>query len=340
MKPISATVTSLIITILTLGIIGCSNFPFESDESGVATPCTHDSECAAYKCRDGKCVTKCQLQSDCNDGYTCNLQSGDCVPANENVNNDCPEEQNGTPMMLCLPGTGGEVYENDQFILNGSAVAYPPEAAITFLWTQISGADVEFVENSGDSGIWTFIAPEVSENSEVVFQLTASTDEHSCSTDTVKVNILDIPENNPPVFVSPDTSNFTITQGEMLTFTVEAEDPDGHEVTLTTNDLPDNAEFNGETGAFIWTPISGQQGNYVVTFIAADNGNPSQSAVLIVTIDIVTLNHPPVMASIGNKYVNEGEVISFIVNATDPDGDLLVLKAENLPENAIFKPEF
>lgn len=55
----------------------------------------------------------------------------------------------------------------------------------------------------------------------------------------------------------------------------------------------------------------------------------------------IFLNHPnqaPILDPIGNKTVDEGETLSFAVQATDPDGDALTYSASNLPPGATFSP--
>ncbi len=54
-------------------------------------------------------------------------------------------------------------------------------------------------------------------------------------------------------------------------------------------------------------------------------GNPLES-----------LNSPPTFATIGSLEVNEGNTLSFIVSAFDPDEDSLTLTAEDVPANATF----
>jgi hypothetical protein len=49
-----------------------------------------------------------------------------------------------------------------------------------------------------------------------------------------------------------------------------------------------------------------------------------------------TLNHAPVISSIGNKIINEGLTLTFTVSASDPDGNGLIYSASNLPSGASF----
>jgi len=49
-----------------------------------------------------------------------------------------------------------------------------------------------------------------------------------------------------------------------------------------------------------------------------------------------SLNHPPVLAPIGNQLVKVSKSLIFSVAATDPDGDPLIYTAVNLPPRAAF----
>ncbi len=51
-----------------------------------------------------------------------------------------------------------------------------------------------------------------------------------------------------------------------------------------------------------------------------------------------TSNEPPVLDAIGNKSVDEGESLSFVINAIDSDGDPLSYEASGLPSGASFDP--
>ncbi|HEY5998112.1 MAG TPA: Ser-Thr-rich GPI-anchored membrane family protein [bacterium] len=48
----------------------------------------------------------------------------------------------------------------------------------------------------------------------------------------------------------------------------------------------------------------------------------------------VSVNEAPVLAPIGNKSVNEGQLLSFTLSASDPNGDPLVFSASSLPSGA------
>jgi hypothetical protein len=49
-------------------------------------------------------------------------------------------------------------------------------------------------------------------------------------------------------------------------------------------------------------------------------------------------NRTPVLDPIGDKKVNKGELLTFIISATDVDGDSLTYTASNLPRGANFDP--
>jgi hypothetical protein len=59
-----------------------------------------------------------------------------------------------------------------------------------------------------------------------------------------------------------------VTEGDPLTFTVHATDPDNDALTYAPGPLPPGATFAEQT--FAWTPAIGQAGNYFVTFAAMD----------------------------------------------------------------------
>ena len=142
--------------------------------------------------------------------------------------------------------------------------------------------------------------------------------------------------NRPPVLnpIGPKS----VQEGETLTFSVTATDPDQDALVLSASVLA-GATFvdNGNgTGTFSWTPSFGTDGNYMITFTATDTGNPVASEFEQVNITVGDVNRPPVLMPIGSKSVQPDNELSFMVIASDPDLDALALSTSTLPLNATF----
>jgi len=128
----------------------------------------------------------------------------------------------------------------------------------------------------------------------------------------------------------------TVLEGDTLSLTVTATDPDGDSLVLSAGPLPRNASFvdNGDgSGDFLFAPDFMQSGQYDVTFVASD-GVLADSERVIITV--MNVNRPPVLDSIGSKDVLQGDTLRFTVIAGDPDGDSVRITADPLPANASF----
>jgi uncharacterized protein (TIGR03437 family) len=77
-----------------------------------------------------------------------------------------------------------------------------------------------------------------------------------------------------------------ISVGKKLTFEVEAWDPNDLPLTLSAENLPQGATFDGPTGKFNWTPSESQVGTHQVNFIAKNTANAV--AEKLVTIEVIT----------------------------------------------------
>ena len=141
---------------------------------------------------------------------------------------------------------------------------------------------------------------------------------------------------NWPPLLGP-IGNKAVNEGELLEFTITATDPDGGSLTLSAGNLPSGASFDAVSQQFSWTPAYGQAGSYAnILFTVTDDGNPPQSDSEAITITVGDVNRLPVLDPIGNKAVNEGELLEFTITATDPDGGSLTFSAGNLPSGASF----
>ena len=141
--------------------------------------------------------------------------------------------------------------------------------------------------------------------------------------------------NDPPVL--PPIGNKAVDEESLLQFTVTAGDPNdipANAVTLSAGGLPTGATFTPATGVFAWTPGEAQQGQYLVTFTATDDGTPNLTDSEAVTITVREANTPPVLAPIGNKSVDEETLLQFTVTAGDPNdspANTVTLSATGLP---------
>lgn len=84
------------------------------------------------------------------------------------------------------------------------------------------------------------------------------------------------PVNHAPVLTSIGSK--TVNENSILTFTINATDPDGNALTYSATGLPSGATFNASSRTFTWTPGTGTAGNYNVTFTVKDNATPPMSA--------------------------------------------------------------
>ncbi len=153
--------------------------------------------------------------------------------------------------------------------------------------------------------------------------------------ETFMISVGDV--NRPPVLAA--IGNQAVNEGEALNLDLSASDPDGDGLAITAMSAPTGSAFtdNGDgTASFSWTPGFGSTGNYNVTFTVTDTGSPPASDAETIQIAVGNVNRPPMLTPIGNRAVNENELLSFTVTATDPDGDALALTVAGLPTGATW----
>lgn len=177
--------------------------------------------------------------------------------------------------------------------------------------------------DSGDSGSY-----------DVTFTVTDDGKPSRSDSETIVITVLNV--NNSPVLSS--IGDKIMNENETLSFTLSATDPDGDDLTYSATGLPPGATLNPATGNFNWTTGYGDAGTYTVTFTVTDDGSPNQSDSETITITVGNINRPPVLNAIGDQSVNENEMLSFTLSATDPDGDALAYSATGLPRGAFLNP--
>lgn len=148
----------------------------------------------------------------------------------------------------------------------------------------------------------------------------------------VSITVGDV--NRPPVL--DFVGDRGVTENVALTFAVSASDPDGDNLSYSASDLPVGASFDPDARLFSWIPDYDDAGVYSVLFRVSDDGVPPLSDNERVTITVGNVNRPPVLDPVGNRSVDENELLQFRVTGSDPDGDALVFGADTLSSSTIF----
>ncbi|QGZ92576.1 CARDB domain-containing protein [Microcystis aeruginosa] len=167
----------------------------------------------------------------------------------------------------------------------------------------------------------------------------------------VKITVFNA--NAVPVF--DEMGTWQIKEGQLLYIQAFAFDPDnpsfalpfrlpdgsltpleGSEasVTYTVSTLPNGGTFDTDTATLKWTPNFTSVGNYTITVTATDDGNGTgnkASASINIPIRVENTNRIPEITPIGNKTLQQGEVLEIPIQVTDPDGNPIVITAQGLP---------
>lgn len=160
-----------------------------------------------------------------------------------------------------------------------------------------------------------------------------ATDEEGAAA-TQAFEIVVTPNNDAPVFVDPTPSGtLTIAEGETLAFTAVATDPDGPSLAYEGSGLPTGAALDSATGVFAWTPTFSDAGTYTFTLIANDS---LAIGTRTLTVVVSATDRPPTLSTPATVAATEGELLTFVVETEDPDGDAVEVSAVGQPAEANF----
>ncbi len=151
--------------------------------------------------------------------------------------------------------------------------------------------------------------------------------------EVVTINVINL--NRAPV-LDPIGSQI-LTEGDIYNLVINATDPDENSLVYSVNlPLPSGAVFTPSTRSFSWIPGNDQAGTYSVTFSASD-GTATDSETVVFTVN--NGNEAPVLDAIGGQTIAEGALLTFVVTASDVNGDPLTYSASGLPSGAVFNVE-
>ncbi|MCK4294795.1 MAG: hypothetical protein KAY65_16465, partial [Planctomycetes bacterium] len=143
--------------------------------------------------------------------------------------------------------------------------------------------------------------------------------------ETITITISNI--NRAPVLAAVGSQS--VNEAGLLSFSVSAADADGDTISYSAGSLPSGAAFAGQT--FIWTPGYEQAGSFEVTFTASDSQAEDSETV---TVTVNNVNRAPVLETTADKSVADNALLTFGIDATDPDGDTIEYSATGLPAGA------
>ena len=225
-------------------------------------------------------------------------------------------------------------------LLTFTAAATDPDAGQTLTFSLDPGFPTGASINSS-TGVFTFTPTADQAGTQMVTVRVTDNADPSCSDfETISITVNPAAGNNCPVLTP--IGNKTVTEGQLLTFTAAATDADaGQTLTFSLDPgFPTGASINSSTGVFTFTPTSGQVGTQTVTVRVTDNANPSCSDFETITILVNEAGENcPVLTSIGNRTVTEGQLLTFTATATSPDNFPVIFSLDaGAPTGASINP--
>jgi len=144
--------------------------------------------------------------------------------------------------------------------------------------------------------------------------------------------------NQAPAFDSIPVG-LTVVEGTVLIDIVTGSDPELDAVTITAVDstIPTNFVFvdsgNG-VASFEFSPDFTQAGVYTIDLEISDGDQVTQGQLTVEALEAG--NQLPVLDTIVDQTIDEAQILSFSVSASDPDGDIPLLSTSPLPGLASF----
>jgi hypothetical protein len=95
--------------------------------------------------------------------------------------------------------------------------------------------------------------------------------------------------------------------------------------------VPTGASIESSQRHFYWTPTAAHtSGTYTFDVVVTDNDTPAMSDRETIAVTLRPVNTAPELALIGNRTINEEQILTFTAAATDPDtAQTLTFRLEN-----------
>ncbi len=143
------------------------------------------------------------------------------------------------------------------------------------------------------------------------------------------------PGNQAPTIMGTPAASVEV--GNTYTFTPNANDPDGDDLTFTISNLPSWASFTPATGQLSGTPTTNDIGDYSNIVISVSDGEFTDS-IAPFAINVFQGNGAPSISGTPATTVISGQSYVFQPTASDPNGDSVTFSISNPPAWASFNP--
>jgi len=134
----------------------------------------------------------------------------------------------------------------------------------------------------------------------------------------VIISVKDV--NRAPVI--QDIAEITVNEGETIKLDPYIFDPDNDKFTVSYSNFMASETYQTSFN---------DAGSHVTTVTAYDG---SLSSSKNIQVNVLPTNRPPIFGTIADISANEGDDISIILSAREPDNDHIIFYLENAPENA------
>lgn len=235
----------------------------------------------------------------------------------ENINND--------PIITSIPIK--TVKEGERYIYSVEAEDADNDILTYFLNRCPEGMTID--ENSG---LIEWI-PTGKDSGEYEIEILVN-DGRGGSASQLYILIVEEAENTPPIIISEP---LTVTkEEEEYVYSVEAEDADGDIIIYKLKEAPEGMIINESTGEIRWLPQRGQAGSYRILIEVSDGRGGVTNQEYTLTVE--SINNPPIIKGL-EEISREGTIISYRVEALDPDGDILTYTLAEAPDGMTIDEE-
>ena len=199
---------------------------------------------------------------------------------------EVPEDKEGLPIK--------EVIEGELVSFPNLKAVDPDGDPITYTFSEPLNADGEWLTKEGDAG-------------EYIITITASDGKNIV---TQEVLIIVNPKNRPPV-IELESGQIDVEEGDIVILEPTVTDPEGEEVTVA---------YSGWMDSEIKETTFDDAGMHKVIITASDGKLSTYKEIFV---NVLNVNRAPEIDDIEDVVLKEGEKVTIVPRASDPDGDVV-----------------